>query len=118
MGLDDLMSFISQADGLVACSTGVLHLAAALNKFVVGLYSPMRPIHPGRWKPIGKNANYLVLDKDCNACRRSRECACVNEITVEQVRQKIENYQREPGTRKIDGAQPVLLTGPSNAIVK
>lgn len=118
MSLDDLMSFISQADGLVACSTGVLHLAAALNKFVVGLYSPMRPIHPGRWMPIGKHANYLVINKNCSACRRSKECACVNEITAEQVKQKIENFQREPSTRKINGSEPVLQTGPASAITQ
>ncbi len=92
MSLDALMSFIGQADGLVACSTGVLHLAAALNKFVVGLYSPMKPIHPERWMPIGKQANYLVINKSCSDCRRSKVCACVNEITVEQVKERIETF--------------------------
>ncbi|CAN5285123.1 hypothetical protein BH09BAC3_BH09BAC3_22460 [soil metagenome] len=92
MSLDDLTSFISQADGLVACSTGVLHLASALGKNTLGLYSPMRPIHPGRWMPIGKHANYLVVDKNCNDCRRSKICHCVNEITVDQVRQRVEQF--------------------------
>lgn len=92
MSLDDLMSFVSQADGLVACSTGVLHLAAALGKFTLGLYSPMKPIHPGRWMPIGKNSNYLVINKNCKSCRRIKECACVNEITVDQVKERIETY--------------------------
>ena len=92
MTLDDLMSFISQADGLVACSTGVLHLASALGKFTLGLYSPMKPIHPGRWMPIGKNSNYLVINKNCQNCRRMKECPCVNEITVDQVKERIETY--------------------------
>jgi heptosyltransferase-3 len=91
LNLDDLMSFISQADGLVACSTGVLHLASALGKFALGLYSPMRPIHPGRWMPIGKHSNYLVINKNCSDCRQSKECHCVNEITVAQVKGRIEN---------------------------
>ncbi|MBL7848644.1 MAG: glycosyltransferase [Cyclobacteriaceae bacterium] len=90
--LDELMSFISQADGLVACSTGVLHLAAALGKFAIGLYSPMRPIHPGRWMPIGNQANYLVINKTCSDCRRSKECRCVNEITPAQVQQRIQLF--------------------------
>ena len=92
LSLDTLMSFISQADGLVACSTGVLHLASALGKFTVGLYSPMKPIHPGRWMPIGKNSNYLVINKNCQNCRRMKECACVNEITFDQVKERIEMY--------------------------
>jgi len=92
LSLDELMSFVSQADGLVACSTGVLHLAAALGKFAVGLYSPMKPIHPGRWMPIGNEANYLVINKNCSDCRRTKECHCVNEITPEQVNQRILQY--------------------------
>ncbi len=89
LSLGELMSFISQANGLVACSTGVLHLAAALGKYTLGLYSPMKPIHPGRWMPIGKNATYLVLKKKCNDCRRSKECRCVNELSPSQVKQPI-----------------------------
>jgi hypothetical protein len=29
---------------------------------------------------------------------------------VEQVRQKIENFQKEPGARKINGSEPMLQT--------
>lgn len=89
LSLDELMSFISQADGLIACSTGVLHLASALGKFAVGLYSPMKPIHPGRWMPIGSEANYLVINKNCSDCRRTKVCHCVNEITPDQVNRRI-----------------------------
>ena len=92
LNLDELMSFISQVDGLIACSTGVLHLASALGKFTLGLYSPMKPIHPGRWMPIGKNASYLVINKNCNDCRRTKECMCVNDITVDQVRNKVNAF--------------------------
>ena len=92
LSLDELMSFISQADGLISCSTGVLHLAAALGKYALGLYSPMKPIHPGRWMPIGKNASYMVIKKNCRDCKRSKECKCVNEITPNQVKQRILQY--------------------------
>lgn len=92
LNLDELMSFVSQVDGLIACSTGVLHLAAALGKYSLGLYSPMKPIHPGRWMPIGKKASYLVVDKNCSDCKRRKECRCVNEITVAQVKQRLDQY--------------------------
>ena len=92
LNLDELMSFVSQVDGLIACSTGVLHLAAALGKYSLGLYSPMKPIHPGRWMPIGKKANYLVIDKNCSDCKRRKECRCVNEITVAQVKERLDQY--------------------------
>lgn len=91
--LEELTNFISQADGLLACSTGVLHLAAALGIHSLGLYSPMKPIHPGRWKPIGKNATYLALKKDCSLCRNSTNCECINSISVEEVKQQLENFR-------------------------
>ena len=78
--LDELIAFINYADGLVAASTGPLHIAAALGKRVVGLYAPMRPIHPGRWEPIGPNARALVIDKDCSDCKKDLQCECIRSI--------------------------------------
>jgi ADP-heptose:LPS heptosyltransferase len=93
--LTELTSFISQADGLLACSTGVLHLAAALGIYTLGLYSPMKPIHPGRWMPIGKKTKYLVEKKECSACRASKECACINSLSVDQVKGELEQFSQE-----------------------
>lgn len=61
--LEELIVFISTADALVAASTGPLHIAAALGIKAIGLYSPKRPIHPGRWAPIGQSAKFLVAEK-------------------------------------------------------
>jgi len=83
--LPEFMDFIGKCDGMVAASTGPLHLAAALGKVAVGLYAPMSPIHPTRWAPLGKKASYLVRDKTCNDCRRSLDCHCMKEITAEEV---------------------------------
>lgn len=93
--LRELIAFVNQADVLVACSTGILHLAAALGKACVGIYAPMKPIHPGRWKPIGDQATYLVLDKNCSACKNLKVCRCINEITPAQVLEKIQNAVRK-----------------------
>lgn len=57
--LASLIAFIDRCDALVAASTGPLHIASALGKKAIGLYSPKRPIHPGRWSPIGKNARVI-----------------------------------------------------------
>lgn len=91
LSLEQLITFIANTDGLVAASTGPLHIAAALGKKAVGLFAPMRPIHPGRWAPLGENAKFLVLDKDCEACRKSRECACIKAIQPVQVRVELES---------------------------
>lgn len=79
--LKELIKFIGFADGLVAASTGPLHLAAALGKLAVGIYPPIRPMDPGRWAPIGKNAHFLVKNNECNDCRKSLNCHCMNEVS-------------------------------------
>jgi heptosyltransferase III len=88
--LPELISFINSCDGLVAASTGPLHIAAALGKFTLGLYAPMKPIWPQRWAPIGKNASYLVHDKPgCNDCRNTNDCSCLRQISPEEVAERI-----------------------------
>jgi heptosyltransferase III len=101
LSLSELISFIQSSNGLLAGSTGVLHLAAALSISTVGLYSPMKPIHPGRWKPIGAIASYLVLSKDCNDCKKKIECACIKSITVEQVAAKFLAYDTQKFERDL-----------------
>lgn len=80
LSLGELMSFIARADGLVAASTGPLHLAAALGINAIGIYPPIRPMHPGRWAPVGKKAMVFVEKKECEACRKSGDCACMRAV--------------------------------------
>lgn len=101
LNLEELTSFVSQTDGLVACSTGVLHLASALGIFTLGLFAPMKPIHPGRWMPIGKQSTYLALKEECNKCRVSKDCSCIKAIAVEEVRAQIIKFSK----RKFSGNQ-------------
>lgn len=60
LSLEELISFVDACDALVAASTGPLHIAASLGKKAIGLYTPKRPMHPGRWAPLGKYARVLV----------------------------------------------------------
>jgi ADP-heptose:LPS heptosyltransferase len=89
VSLAELVAVISHADGLVACSTGPLHIAAAMGRRAVGIYPPIRPMHPGRWGPVGPRASYLVLNKNCSDCRKSGDCACIRAIGVGEVRERI-----------------------------
>jgi ADP-heptose:LPS heptosyltransferase len=86
MTLAQLMSFIKRCDGLVAASTGPLHLAAALGTKAIGIYPPIKPMHPGRWAPLGEKASYLVQEKECNDCRKEGRCHCMEEITPDTVK--------------------------------
>ena len=62
--LEELIAFISRCDKLIAASTGPLHLAGILGLKTIGLFSTRRPIHPGRWQPIGKNIHIIVNEKE------------------------------------------------------
>jgi heptosyltransferase-3 len=84
--LDELIALIRKADALLACSTGPLHIASALGINAIGLYPPKRPIHPGRWAPIGKKAKAFCLDKTCNACEKTLDCTCINSIEAVEVK--------------------------------
>jgi ADP-heptose:LPS heptosyltransferase len=90
LSLQQFIAFINHCDVLIAASTGPLHIASALGKKAIGLFAPMRPIHPGRWKPIGVNAHYLVLNKDCADCKKTMDCHCIREIQTTEVIHVIE----------------------------
>ncbi|WP_310398201.1 glycosyltransferase family 9 protein [Hymenobacter sp.] len=82
LSLAQLLAFLAAADGLVAGSTGPLHLAAALGRHALGLYPPIRPMHPGRWAPLGPLAEFMVFDRPgCEDCRaRPAACTCIRAI--------------------------------------
>jgi len=100
LSMDELISFIGSCDGMVAASTGPLHMAAALGKYAIGLYSPMRPIFPQRWAPLGAHAAYFVLEKKCEKCRKSNDCECIRSIRPQEVAMKLQIAKKERQEKK------------------
>lgn len=88
--LEQLMTLISKADNLVACSTGPLHIAGYSGVNTIGLFAPKRPIHPGRWKALGKNVQILVNDEECENCSKGKDCSCIEEISVDRVFERLQ----------------------------
>jgi ADP-heptose:LPS heptosyltransferase len=85
LDLSQLISFINSCQGLIAASTGPLHIASILNKNVIGLYPSVRPIHPGRWAPIGENAHFITAKMFCENCRTKKNCDCMSTILPQEV---------------------------------
>jgi heptosyltransferase III len=83
--LSELIAVIGASEALVAASTGPLHIAGLLGIRAVGLFSPRRPIHPGRWQPLGKNSVALVYDENCQKCKNGEFCKCIEEIEVGRI---------------------------------
>jgi ADP-heptose:LPS heptosyltransferase len=89
LSLIQLIALIAKADFLVACSTGPLHIASALGINTIGIYPPIKPMHPGRWAPIGYKSKVFVKEAECNKCSKGGECTCMTEIKASDVAEYI-----------------------------
>lgn len=86
--LRELIQLIVNADGLIANSTGPLHIAAAFGIHALGLFPITKGMGPKRWAPIGKKVEVLTADPACQSpgCRQKQDCLCMESITVDQVK--------------------------------
>lgn len=57
--LNQFIAFINKADGLLASSTGPVHIAAACGIHSLGLYCTSKFKNSDRWAPVGKQAEHL-----------------------------------------------------------
>lgn len=85
LSLIQLMCLISKSYAFIACSTGPLHLAGLLQIKTIGLFSNTRPIHPGRWSPLGNDVFTLIHDENCKPCKRGKKCNCIELISIDSV---------------------------------
>lgn len=60
LSLHELIGLINACDGLLAASTGPLQIAGILNKLAIGLFVNIKPMHPGRWAPLGNNTKIFM----------------------------------------------------------
>ena len=95
--LHELIQLISHADGLVANSTGPMHIAAVLGIHTLGLFPTTKGMDINRWAPLGKKVEVLIADPHCNAltCAALNDCLCMESIAVDQVKNKIMNWRRD-----------------------
>ena len=93
LSLSELAAFLSQADLLIANSTGPLHIGTAVKTKVIGLYCPMIPCHPKRWGPYGPGHSSLIPPVElCRKCigPQCQNYDCMDKITVDEVYARIE----------------------------
>ena len=92
----ELLCLLKHADGLVANATGPLHIAAALNTKVLGLY-PSRPVvNSMRWGPLGKQVS-VISAPSCALSEKNKKCRCMERITVENVSSHIKKWFKKNG---------------------
>ncbi len=96
LSLAELIALLARVDGVVAASTGPLHIAAVLGTRVLGLYPTVRPMHPGRWAPLGARAEVLtppagVVPGD----GMEGEAGGVRAVSVDAVRARVTAWAQE-----------------------
>lgn len=84
--LDEAIDLLGTADCVVANDSGLMHIAAALQRPLVALYGPTSPSFT---PPLADNAQLLQLDVDCGPCFQ-RTCPkghhrCMQDLTVSRV---------------------------------
>lgn len=84
LNLEQLMALMLQADGIIAASTGPLHLGSILGLNNLGLFPDKRPMFPLRWIPLGMRTTFLL----------SKKTAAMNDIKVSAVRKKISYWEK------------------------
>ncbi|WP_295990238.1 glycosyltransferase family 9 protein [Rugamonas sp.] len=94
LSLAQFMSFMAECDGLVAGSTGPLHLAAALGIHTLGLFQS-RKVDIERWHPVGRSASIIYSDIKCHGERRvqhrgpAARCPCIVAIDAHSVAHRV-----------------------------
>jgi len=92
----ELLCLLKHADGLVSNATGPLHIAAALNTKVLGLY-PSRPVvNSMRWGPLGKQVS-VISAPICALSEKNKKCGCMERISVDEVLSHIKNWLKNYG---------------------
>jgi len=87
--LRDFLAVLAAGNLFIGPSTGPLHLAAALGVPTLGLFPPVRTMHPDRWGPRGiahPAPRNLVPDMVCPARRLCREERCEHYNCMDDIR--------------------------------
>lgn len=92
LDLEHLAALLFRASLTISNSTGPLHLADALGRKVIGLYSPHFYSSPQRWGPYSQPENVFVPEgRICVRCpqHRCREFNCMKKIPPEAVLKRV-----------------------------
>lgn len=99
--LTQFVRFITRCDGMVAGSTGSLHLAAALGIHTLGLFQS-RQTDIRRWHPLGRSTAIIHSNVRCLGERKAGAgkprlpCPCIVAIEPESVARRVLSWFETP----------------------
>lgn len=92
LSLVEFIALISRAHGLIAGSTGPVHLAGALGIHALALQSSSPGRGPWRWKPLGEKAEFITVIPSCEGTCTQESCPCIEAIEVTHVMERIKAW--------------------------
>jgi ADP-heptose:LPS heptosyltransferase len=87
LDMGQLAALLQRAAAVVACSTGPLHLAAALGSATLGLFAPRKGLGLDRWAALGAATTNVQAQRRCPLGRRCthEDCACMAELVPQRI---------------------------------
>ncbi|HQF41569.1 MAG TPA: glycosyltransferase family 9 protein [Ignavibacteriaceae bacterium] len=91
--LEELTALISLSFMFISNSTGPIHIAAALDKYVVGFYPKVVSCSKDRWSPYTYKKLIYEPSIDCNNCtiEQCKNLDCMESININKVFTDIKN---------------------------
>lgn len=85
--LPKLISLINKADVFVSNSTGPIHIAAALEKNIIGFYPNLLQCSAKRWGPFSDKSVVFTPKNQCSDCEREQcnKQDCMSSIDMKEV---------------------------------
>ncbi len=96
LNLSQLTAMISMSDIFISNSTGPIHIAAALGKYVVGFYPKILSCSAKRWGPYSTKSLIFTPEINCENCTRGKceKINCMNSINIKNVFAEINNIYK------------------------
>ncbi len=87
LSLRQLTSIINESDIFISNSTGPLHIATALNKYVIGFYPKILACSAKRWGPYSDKSLVFEPEINCYSCtlRKCNKLNCMSSINMADV---------------------------------
>jgi ADP-heptose:LPS heptosyltransferase len=92
LNLSELVSLLNRAEIFIGNSTGPIHIAAALGKYVIGFYPKILACSAKRWGPYTVKQKVFTPPMGCVNCTREQcgKLDCMNGINIDNVMNEVE----------------------------